>query len=87
MSMMSMFSSFDALMAENFGQKVGASSFRPLINKQRVVSSEKQIKDQTPASSISKGKASPENQDGRQRMTRFAPELDGVNCFESIIPY
>lgn len=84
-----MFSSFDALVAESFGQKVGVS--RQLITKERVASSEKQMKEDTPASnkaiSISKGKASPENQEHRQRKTRFAPELDGVHCFESIIPY
>lgn len=49
------------------------------------------MKEEIPASnkssSISKGKASPENQQPRQRKTRFAPELDGVHCFESIIPY
>nr|XP_017256910.1 PREDICTED: uncharacterized protein LOC108226458 [Daucus carota subsp. sativus] len=90
MSMMSMFSSFDALMAESFGQKVGLSW--PLITKQRAVSSEREKKEEThgasnKSSSVSKEKASPGNQENRLRKARFAPELDGVNCFESIIPY
>ena len=88
--MMSMFSSFDALMAESFGQKVGLSW--PLITKQRAVSSESEKKEEThgasnKSSSVSKEKASPGNQENRLRKARFAPELDGVNCFESIIPY
>lgn len=86
---MSMFSSFDALMAESFGHKVGVS--QSMITKERVVSTEKQVKEETPASnkdiSVSKGKASPENQQHKPRKTRFAPELDGVHFFESIIPY
>lgn len=71
---MSMFSSFDALFAESFGQKV-AFSWPPVSTKDV----------QT--------KKLPENQQVQQKKskttssTRFAPELDGVHCFETIIPY
>ncbi|GFP88754.1 hypothetical protein PHJA_001019100 [Phtheirospermum japonicum] len=87
----SIFSSFDALCAESFfGQK---------INPFRDPAPSKDTNKQVPAVKIDvqkKGKdvnpcpSQPEKKLGdrrRIRAPRFAPELDGVYCFETIISY
>ncbi|PHU23525.1 hypothetical protein BC332_08632 [Capsicum chinense] len=97
----SIFSSFDALFAELFGQKLNFSKaynnthetkqqlVAPLVaDRQAVVSSSstctssgdliKKAREASPPSSAR------QQQHKRQR---FAPEFDGVHCFETIIPY
>ncbi|KAG5233664.1 Regulator of telomere elongation helicase [Salix suchowensis] len=76
--MMSLFSSFDALIAESFGQKLRLS-----------FSASKEGNSHNDKSSSSK--SCPVNinkplQPQKMRL-RFAPELDGVHCFETIITY
>lgn len=92
---MSMFSSFDALFAESFGQKVGLSW--PLVSTtdDRTSSfSRKNKENSCRNSSADKFNVNkkPENREVQQKRikitsTRFAPELDGVHCFETIITY
>ena len=84
---MSMFSSFDALFAESFGQKVGFCW--PVVS-----TKESQTSSSFLDNSADKfiGKKMSENQQVQQKRskttsTRFAPELDGVHCFETIIRY
>ncbi|KAF7836684.1 Regulator of telomere elongation helicase [Senna tora] len=88
--LMSIFSSFDALCAEfSYGQK-SRFSLRNAISKPKSEESTEK-KQRSPDSSSSK--AAPSTQSGgakqqrRQLTPRFAPELDGVHCFESIVPY
>ncbi|CAA0813064.1 Unknown protein [Striga hermonthica] len=89
---MSMFSSFDALCAESFfGQKTGL--FRgPLPSGGDADGKTSELK----IGVVKKGKevnSSPPQQEKRTedcrrvRAARFAPELDGVHCFETIVPY
>lgn len=83
---MSIFSSFDVVSAESFGQKVGFSwgNPPPILTKQAP----------PPPPSVKKEQAAdkskrPENQEPQRQQRRgnprFAPELDGVFCFETII--
>ncbi|XP_050235851.1 uncharacterized protein LOC126685900 [Mercurialis annua] len=94
MTMMSMFSSFDALCAEFYGQKLklsgGPSSDQqrnPKILDSLIEKSETEGKEKSLVSSaLRKVKGSPSPPQERRR-PRFAPELDGVHCFETILPY
>ncbi|CDP21625.1 unnamed protein product [Coffea canephora] len=111
--LMSLFSSFDALCAESFGQKSWAPGASKSHHQQQeeggsgsplVVSSERKaagLVSLDDAGSKNKGKqgnmpSSPEaNKSGdhhhrplqQKRRPRFAVELDGLHCFETIIPY
>ncbi|NP_001352407.1 uncharacterized protein LOC101248852 [Solanum lycopersicum] len=88
---MSIFSSFDALSAEIFGLKV-TPSWAPATsdNKQQqgLLSHRKTAASPTSNSSTAElnkaGEAAPAQQ---RRRPRFAPELDGLHCFETILPY
>ncbi|KAJ6894728.1 Avr9/Cf-9 rapidly elicited protein [Populus alba x Populus x berolinensis] len=85
--MNSMFSSFDALCNEFLSQKVKSSfTFTTMDgNTRRVLSSkvaeDKLIKKQQGSSSRSLTRKQ------EKKMPRFAPELDGLNCFETIVNY
>jgi hypothetical protein len=85
--MNSMFSSFDALCNEFLSQKVKSSfAFTTMDgNTKRVLSSkvaeDKLIKNQQGSSSRSLTRKQ------EKKMTRFALELDGLNCFETIVNY
>ena len=111
--LMSLFSSFDALCAESFGQKSWAPGASKSHHQQQeegsgsgsplVLSSERKaagLVSLDDAGGKNKGKqgnmpSSPEaNKSGdrhrplqQKRRPRFAVELDGVHCFETIIPY
>ena len=97
----SIFSSFDALYAElSYGQKLGFSldSLKDSNSKAKVeeVSSFTAAASSSSVESIQKKKRStptPPSQPGREKRTqppmrpRFAPEFDGIHCFETIVPY
>lgn len=85
---MSIFSSFDALCAESVGQKVvfsWASSSNKGVPSQWISEKFHEVKKGKEVNDSSQTKKS----EGRlpARRPRFAPELDGVHCFETIIPY
>ncbi|KAG6790721.1 hypothetical protein POTOM_006886 [Populus tomentosa] len=90
-TMNSMFSSFDALCAELLGQKVRSSLALTTMdcNTKRVltagddskVAEDKLIKNREGSSSRSLGRKQ------EKKVPRFAPELDGLNCFETIVNY
>ncbi|CAA2965837.1 Hypothetical predicted protein [Olea europaea subsp. europaea] len=86
--MMSIFSSFDALCAESFGQKV-ALSWAPSSNKEvqnRGVS--KKIDEVKKGKDVNASSQPPSQaKKSEDHRPRFAPEFDGLHCFESIIPY
>ncbi|KAL8551128.1 hypothetical protein ACS0TY_000272 [Phlomoides rotata] len=77
---MSLFSSFEAFCAESFGHKVDFSPAPAFF-----------ICKQDPAKieELSKGKDvnSASTDRRRIRTPRFAVELDGLNCFETILPF
>ncbi|KDP32656.1 hypothetical protein JCGZ_14776 [Jatropha curcas] len=89
--MMSIFSSFDALGAEFYGQKLEYPA-----NQETKPNTESIKKSRTEGKSLplspesKKGSAPPpplphlQQERGRPR---FALELDGVHCFETILPY
>ncbi|KAF9671056.1 hypothetical protein SADUNF_Sadunf12G0007100 [Salix dunnii] len=95
-TMMSMFSSFDAPSAESLGQKL-----RLLFSASKEGKSQPQVESKKKremsegsndeSSTSSSPKSSPENinkpSQQQQMRLRFAPELDGVHCFETIITY
>ncbi|MCD7461393.1 hypothetical protein HAX54_046038 [Datura stramonium] len=99
--MMSIFSSFDALSAELFGQKLSLSNSRALSStetKQQqgvgILASDHKNAGSPPSTystgGLKKaGEASPpsSSRQQQQRRQRFALEFDGVHCFETIIPY
>ncbi|KAL6972166.1 hypothetical protein U1Q18_031854 [Sarracenia purpurea var. burkii] len=93
---MSIFSSFDALFAESFRQKVGFSSAAPgKEGKMEACVIDRREGTSSPVISENSSKTEGGNSSGRpvrvrkseQRRPRFAPELDGVYCFETIVPY
>ncbi|KAL3653737.1 hypothetical protein CASFOL_003418 [Castilleja foliolosa] len=78
---MSIFSSFEALCAETFyGQKVAPLSTPPISNYVKIDDLMNKDKE------VSLSPSQPKDR-RRTRATRFAPELDGLHCFETIIPY
>lgn len=96
--MMSLFSSFDALCGEIYGYKFKFSA-PPKVDSSSASSSVVQtVKNngENNSKSITQNQNSNSNscsapahvrQEQKKRMPRFAPEFDGVNCFETIIPY
>ncbi|KAG8484232.1 hypothetical protein CXB51_022758 [Gossypium anomalum] len=89
--MMSMFSSFEALLFDSHGQKKYTATSTPIekAKPNEVSCSEGNKKETTEFNNLSKSSSSsvvktPQKQRLRPR---FAPELDGVHCFETIIPY
>ncbi|XAR71581.1 hypothetical protein NMG60_11017922 [Bertholletia excelsa] len=88
----SIFSSFEALYAESFGQKVGFSWASPAkevspVNQKGVSPI---IKEDSRSREEGNRSISPVNhheQEKPRRRPRFAPELDGVHCFETIVPF
>ncbi|KAL3524462.1 hypothetical protein ACH5RR_017296 [Cinchona calisaya] len=100
--LMSLFSSFDALCAESIGQKVRLS-WPPGVNTTKDAKQQQQQQQQGSidggnrvkegsSSSSNDPKKAPNNhnhqlQQQQKRRPRFAVELDGVHCFETIIPY
>ncbi|KAL7213990.1 hypothetical protein ACSBR1_026422 [Camellia fascicularis] len=83
---MSLFSSFDALCAEYLGQKVGLSWAKE--RKVDLDSSAVDHRKKTSSPMIVKESSNKSKEEGKQqRRPRFAPELDGVNCFETIVLY
>ncbi|OWM79679.1 uncharacterized protein LOC116205726 [Punica granatum] len=95
--MMSMFSSFEALSAEtSFGQKLSFSagpSWR-LPSKAKdepaVSADEKRSKEADSDSAAPQRKdvgGRPKSEEQQRRRPRFAPELDGVHCFETLVLY
>ncbi|KAB5521825.1 hypothetical protein DKX38_026144 [Salix brachista] len=91
-TMNSMFSSFDAFCAELLGQKL-RSSF-PLAtndcNTKRVstVGDDSKVAEDKLMKKNGEGSSS-RSSAGKQekKVPRFAPELDGLNCFETIVNY
>ncbi|KAJ4726753.1 Avr9/Cf-9 rapidly elicited protein [Melia azedarach] len=84
--MMSIFSSFDAFYAESFGQKAKFSTGQKDNDVNHVDYTRTTKKDgderKTPASKSQQAQA----REQTKRLPRFAPELDGVHCFETIVP-
>ncbi|KAL0696080.1 hypothetical protein Bca4012_063260 [Brassica carinata] len=77
--MNSMFSTFDAMCAEIMGKKVTAASYICIPSSER-----------NPASSSSDQTASSLKKDEKEtnlaaKQPRCALELDGINCFETIV--
>ncbi|KAM7499829.1 hypothetical protein LguiA_024243 [Lonicera macranthoides] len=86
---MSIFSSFDAVCAESFGHKVGFSF--PLlppfnITQKETGSSNNNNNNNNVTSSPDIIKNEKDKNQQRERKARFAPELDGLHCFETIVP-
>ncbi|CAN8314029.1 unnamed protein product [Cochlearia groenlandica] len=79
--MNSMFSAFDALFAELMGKNLLASSFNATAKPTASAASQTQTQTQTQE----KGNASSNNMGLVQKTPRFALELDGLHCFETIV--
>lgn len=97
--MMSMFSSSDALCAEMSGfsffkpndSGISSDSVRPVNKDTESENTKSQIRDKTPSlpppQQVAKVAKVATAQRKPQRTPRFAPELDGVHCFETIVLY
>ncbi|KAI8019136.1 hypothetical protein LOK49_LG04G02942 [Camellia lanceoleosa] len=101
--MNSIFSSFDAVCAEFMGQTVKASlPIIPFSsnnnNNKAIIQSQHKLISTTKNSNnnIKEGKSSspplsppvsPSTPSQRKTAARFAPELDGLHCFESLVPF
>ncbi|XP_060971103.1 uncharacterized protein LOC133037715 [Cannabis sativa] len=92
--MMSMFSYFDVLLgdastAKGFSSSSSSSSSSAVKNKRENSIKNGDRRSENSATSL------PENvsttattrRDHQKRSPRFAPEIDGVHCFETILPY
>ncbi|GFY84019.1 hypothetical protein Acr_03g0007930 [Actinidia rufa] len=91
---MSIFSSFNAVCAESFGQKVvfswGPAKQGTSVDDSAVVVRSPEIREGVKKCKIGNSTEPPADITKPQRVhrrPRFAPELDGVHCFETIIPY
>ncbi|KAK2981950.1 hypothetical protein RJ640_019170 [Escallonia rubra] len=82
--MNSMFSSFDAVCAELLGQ-TGRASVSPSKKVDGFLQSHQQTqkREQTKVTD----EANEKKAGRQQRRARYAPELDGLNCFETMITY
>ncbi|EXB78393.1 hypothetical protein L484_003255 [Morus notabilis] len=87
---MSMFSSFDAVCAEisNFSMPKAYGISSDSVHKDRKENGDSHNTGKTsppppsaPPSKVATAQRKP------QRTPRFAPEFDGVHCFETIVPY
>lgn len=94
--MMSIFSSFDAFCAESYGQKLKFSKPKDDGNNNNVSDRiKKKNQDSGRSTSTSTSMPPPANdvnkitqqKQNTRKTPRFALELDGVNCFETIVPY
>ena len=79
--MNSMFSSFDAACNEFLNQKVKSSYALTAMDSSTKRAENNLIKNQEGSSSRSW------TREQEKRMPRFAPELDGLNCFETFVNY
>ncbi|KAK9063125.1 hypothetical protein SSX86_016995 [Deinandra increscens subsp. villosa] len=80
--LMSIFSSIDAFCAESMRRKLPITTSKHSSPTETPKTEEDHRSNQLPSSSSSVKKP-PEREIG----PRFAPEFDGVNCFETIVPY
>ncbi|KAH1114619.1 hypothetical protein J1N35_007997 [Gossypium stocksii] len=86
--MNSIFSSFDALCAEFLGQSVRPSFASNSMNKGAADSFVNSRWGTNKLSSEPMQKKQERNvEKKKQRAPRFAPELDGLNCFETIVSF
>ncbi|GFQ08586.1 hypothetical protein PHJA_003002600 [Phtheirospermum japonicum] len=87
---MSIFSSFDALCAESFfGQKISLFKGPAPSSDNNKQAPALKFDDQKRGKDVNSCPSQPEKKLGdrrRFRGPRFAPELDGVHCFETIVP-
>ncbi|XVF53289.1 hypothetical protein PTKIN_Ptkin05aG0087500 [Pterospermum kingtungense] len=88
--LMSMFSLFEALWADSHGHTMKFTAATLTSTEQAkprdIVSSLQRNKKETDSKDIS-STDSAKKPHQQHLKPRFAPELDGVNCFETIIPY
>ncbi|CAO2838514.1 unnamed protein product [Amaranthus hypochondriacus] len=87
--MMSMiFSSFDPIWAESNGFKlVNFSPLNPSSSSTNSSSIDGVKKENNNCSSVKKQSEDLKSKTKLKKNPRFAPELDGVHCFETIVPY
>ncbi|OMO79920.1 hypothetical protein CCACVL1_13320 [Corchorus capsularis] len=84
--MNSMFSVFDALCAEFLGQTIKPSFASTSATSKDGYSFFKTNKAGV-AESMKKTQQEGNVEKKQQRAPRFAPELDGINCFETLVSY
>ena len=91
--LMSIFSSFDALCAESFGQKSvfyrGPAKQGKVVEDSTVVVRSPEIRESVKKGKVGNSTEPPADITKPQRdhrRQRFAPELDGLHCFETIVP-
>ncbi|GMI96285.1 hypothetical protein like AT5G54165 [Hibiscus trionum] len=85
--MMSMFSSFEVLLSDYFGQNMKFTATPAEKSKPTEVSSIKGNNKETVSKNSSPPPPVAKTPQKQRLRPRFAPELDGVHCFETIIPY
>uniref|UniRef100_A0A7N0RDB3 Uncharacterized protein n=1 Tax=Kalanchoe fedtschenkoi TaxID=63787 RepID=A0A7N0RDB3_KALFE len=90
---MSVFSFFDAVSAESFGFKFGLPpqpQLQPKSSSSTGVAEEARRGgggDPTNQTVTPPRVQKPSRQEAKKKSMRFAPELDGVNCFETMVRY
>ncbi|CAH8254289.1 unnamed protein product [Arabidopsis lyrata] len=80
--MNSMFSAFDAMCAEIMGKKVTAASY---VYRSERNSASSSGGGQNASLSLKNDEKASKNMDLPTKTPRFALELDGLNCFETIV--
>nr|XP_043614104.1 uncharacterized protein LOC122586058 [Erigeron canadensis] len=94
--LMSIFSSIDAFCAESIGRKLHVTNANinkieqnPSSSLDNVIikAEDGESSKQSPSSSSSTSQNVKKPTSKMKICPRFAPELDGINCFETIVPY
>ncbi|KAE8055027.1 hypothetical protein FH972_011897 [Carpinus fangiana] len=80
--MNSLFSSFDFLFAEFLGQAVRASIFP---SSAATAANSRSVKSQLDDGVVKKATDNVSKKQQPRKTLRLAPELDGLNCFETIV--
>ena len=81
--MNSLFSSFDFLFAEFMGQAVRASIFPSAAT--AAAANSRSVKSQLDDGVVKKATDNVSKKQQPRKTLRLAPELDGLNCFETIV--
>ncbi|KAM6555281.1 hypothetical protein CsatB_002300 [Cannabis sativa] len=90
--MMSMFSYFDVLLgdastAKGFSSSSSSSSAVKKERENSIKNGDRRSENSATSPTENVSTTATTRRDHQKRSPRFAPEIDGVHCFETILPY
>ncbi|BAT78914.1 hypothetical protein LR48_Vigan04g112600 [Vigna angularis] len=84
--MMSMFSHFEIVQGQKWGFSLGTGPKKELSSKPVTKGISSTAEPETTRKYLNPSPASTTKQNPTRLRPRFAPELDGIHCFETILP-